>query len=120
MADDAPERRREEPRQFESVLTEWAQRLAVLALPMSAALLGLMFFWRRGVYMFDHLIFSMHSLSFQGLLVALAMAGVAAERLVRLAAARRARAPVRAPEGRPTASASSARWRACWCCSSAR
>ena len=38
---------------------------------------ALMFFWRRGVYMFDHLIFSMHSLSFQGLLVALAMAGVA-------------------------------------------
>ena len=63
------------PVQFESVLTEWAQRLAVLALPMSAALLGLMFFWRRGVYMFDHLIFSMHSLSFQGLLVALVMAG---------------------------------------------
>jgi hypothetical protein len=63
------------PVQFEAVLTEWAQRLAVLALPVSAALLGLMFFWRRGVYMFDHLIFSMHSLSFQGLLVALAMAG---------------------------------------------
>ncbi len=63
------------PVQFESVLTEWAQRLAVLALPMSAALLGLMFFWRRGVYMFDHLIFSMHSLSFQGLLVAIVMAG---------------------------------------------
>jgi hypothetical protein len=63
------------PVQFESVLTEWAQRLAVLLLPMSAALLGLLFFWRRGVYMFDHLIFSMHSLSFQGLLVALVMAG---------------------------------------------
>ena len=62
------------PVQFESLLTEWAQRLAVLALPMSAALLGLMFFWRRGVYMFDHLIFSMHSLSFQGLLVAVVMA----------------------------------------------
>ncbi len=69
---------------FEAVLTEWAQRLAVLALPVSAALLGLMFFWRRGVYMFDHLIFSMHSLSFQGLLVALVMAGSQAERLVRL------------------------------------
>jgi hypothetical protein len=63
------------PVQFESMLTEWAQRLAVLALPMSAALLGLLFFWRRGVYMFDHLIFSMHSLSFQGLLVAVVMAG---------------------------------------------
>lgn len=64
-----------DPVRFEATLTEWAQRLAVLALPMSAALLGLMFFWRRGVYMFDHLIFSMHSLSFQGLLVAVAMVG---------------------------------------------
>lgn len=63
-----------DPARFEAVLTEWAQRLAVLALPMSAALLGLMFFWRRGVYMFDHLIFSMHSLSFQGLLVAVTIA----------------------------------------------
>ena len=63
-----------DPARFEALLTEWAQRLAVLALPTSAALLGLLFFWRRGVYMFDHLIFSMHSLSFQGLLVALVMA----------------------------------------------
>ena len=63
-----------DPAKFEATLTEWAQRLAVLALPVSAALLGLLFFWRRGVYMFDHLIFSMHSLSFQGLLVAVAMA----------------------------------------------
>ncbi len=57
------------------MLTEWAQRLAVLALPLSAGLLGLMFFWRRGVYLFDHLIFSMHSLSFQGLLLSTAMLG---------------------------------------------
>jgi hypothetical protein len=64
-----------DPVRFEATLTEWAQRLAVLALPVSAALLGLLFFWRRGVFMFDHLIFSMHSLSFQGLLVAIVMAG---------------------------------------------
>ena len=38
-------------------------------LPLSALMLGVMFFWKRRVYMFDHLIFSMHSLSFQGLLV---------------------------------------------------
>ena len=63
------------PQAFEATLTEWAQRLAVLALPLSAALLGLMFFWRRGVYMFDHLIFSMHSLSFQGMLLAIIIAG---------------------------------------------
>jgi hypothetical protein len=61
------------PQRFETALVDWAQRLAVLALPMSAALLGLMFFWRKGVYLFDHLIFSMHSLSFQGLLLSVAM-----------------------------------------------
>jgi Protein of unknown function (DUF3667) len=62
-----------DPQGFERTLTEWAQRLAVLALPLSALLLGLMFFWRRGVYLFDHLIFSMHSLSFQGLLLSTTM-----------------------------------------------
>jgi Protein of unknown function (DUF3667) len=62
-----------DPQGFERTLTGWAQRLAVLALPLSALLLGLMFFWRRGVYLFDHLIFSMHSLSFQGLLLATIM-----------------------------------------------
>src|SRR5579872_26426 len=64
-----------DPKAFEATLTEWAQRLAVLALPLSAGLLGLMFFWRRGVYLFDHLIFSMHSLSFQGLLLSTAILG---------------------------------------------
>jgi hypothetical protein len=61
------------PQRFEASLSEWAQRMAILALPMSAGLLGLMFFWRRGVYMYDHLIFSMHSLSFQGLLLTASM-----------------------------------------------
>ena len=36
---------------------------------MSAAILGMMFFWRKKFFIFDHLIFSMHSLSFQGLLM---------------------------------------------------
>jgi len=62
-----------DPKAFEATLAQWAQRLAVLALPLSASLLGLMFFWRRGVYLFDHLIFSMHSLSFQGLLLSTTM-----------------------------------------------
>jgi Protein of unknown function (DUF3667) len=62
-----------DPKAFEATLTQWAQRLAVLTLPVSALLLGLMFFWRRGVYLFDHLIFSMHSLSFQGLLLSVTM-----------------------------------------------
>ena len=54
---------------FKNSLSDWGHRLAILALPMSAAILGLMFFWRKKFYIFDHLIFSMHSLSFQGLLM---------------------------------------------------
>jgi hypothetical protein len=57
------------PEAFDATLQTWAQRMAVLALPISAVLLGMLFVFRRGVYMFDHLIFSMHSLSFQGLLL---------------------------------------------------
>ncbi|HWA61572.1 MAG TPA: DUF3667 domain-containing protein [Caulobacteraceae bacterium] len=63
------------PEAFDAILSTWAQRMAVLALPMSAAILGLLFVFRRGVYMFDHLIFSMHSLSFQGLLFAVVSLG---------------------------------------------
>ncbi|MFI4933662.1 MAG: DUF3667 domain-containing protein, partial [Caulobacterales bacterium] len=66
---------RAHPDAFEATLTAWAQRLVFLALPVSAALLGLMFFWRRSVFIFDHLIFSMHSLSFQGLLLTAMMLG---------------------------------------------
>jgi hypothetical protein len=57
------------PQAFLQSLSTWAQRLAFLALPISALLLGLTFFWRRDLFMFDHLIFSMHSLAFQGLLI---------------------------------------------------
>ncbi len=63
------------PEAFQNELVSWGQRLVLLALPMSAIMLGLMFFWRRGVYMFDHLIFSMHSLSFQGLLLSAVLLG---------------------------------------------
>jgi hypothetical protein len=61
------------PERFGTSLTTWAQRLVFLALPISALLLGTMFFWRRDVYIFDHLIFSMHSLSFQGMLLTISM-----------------------------------------------
>jgi hypothetical protein len=50
-------------------LMEWAQRFAVLMLPIAALMLSVLFVFKRGVYVFDHLIFSMHSLAFQGLLL---------------------------------------------------
>ena len=59
----------EEPRRFALLLGMWAQRVAILALPVSALILTCLFFWRRDVFVFDHLIFSMHSLTFQLLLL---------------------------------------------------
>jgi hypothetical protein len=61
-----------DPEAFERSFHDWAHRLAILALPMAAGLLGLLYaFPRRRFYLFDHLIFSMHSLSFMGLLFSL-------------------------------------------------
>jgi len=54
---------------FKAALAEWAQRFAVLMLPIAALMLAVLFVFKKGVYVFDHLIFSMHSLSFQGLLL---------------------------------------------------
>ena len=58
-----------EPRRFTLILAVWAQRVIVMMLPVSALMLACLFFWRRDLYLFDHLIFSMHSLSFQLLLI---------------------------------------------------
>jgi hypothetical protein len=62
-----------EPRRFALLLGTWAQRVALLMLPISALILSLLFFWRREIFVFDHLIFSMHSLSFQLLLTTATM-----------------------------------------------
>jgi hypothetical protein len=57
------------PEMLVLAMEQWGHRFAVLMLPLAALLLSLLFVFKRGVYVFDHLIFSMHSLSFQGLLV---------------------------------------------------
>jgi hypothetical protein len=54
---------------YKAALAEWAQRFAILMLPIAAVMLGVLFLFKKNVYIFDHLIFSMHSLSFQGLLI---------------------------------------------------
>lgn len=61
------------PERFLLVLETWGERFAFLMLPVSTLLLSLSFFWRRDVYVYDHVIFSLHSLSFLGLLVSLSM-----------------------------------------------
>jgi len=56
------------PNLFVAAMGAWAHDFAFLALPISALLLSMLFVFRRGVLLFDHLVFSMHSLAFQGLL----------------------------------------------------
>jgi hypothetical protein len=50
-------------------MEHWSHQFAILMLPIAALMLTVLFLFKRGVYVFDHLIFSMHSLSFQGLLL---------------------------------------------------
>jgi hypothetical protein len=72
-----------DPERFVTVMEAWGHRLAILMLPIGAGLLGLLFVFQRRFFLYDHLIFTMHSLSFQGLLlsgyflVKLALPGVA-------------------------------------------
>lgn len=57
------------PQLFWMTVNEWAHRMAFLMLPIAAFWLSLLFVFQRRFYIFDHLIFSMHSLAFQGLLL---------------------------------------------------
>jgi hypothetical protein len=59
----------DDPERFLLILEIWAHRVAVLALPVSAILLTMLFLFQRRFYVFDHLVFSMHSLTFQILLL---------------------------------------------------
>jgi hypothetical protein len=47
-------------------MSEWGERFAVLLLPLSACGLWMLFVFRRDVKLYDHMIFTMHSLSFAG------------------------------------------------------
>ncbi|CAN5135642.1 hypothetical protein BH10PSE1_BH10PSE1_06590 [soil metagenome] len=60
---------REDPERFALIMEIWLHRVAILALPVSALMLSLLFAFNRRFFVFDHLVFSMHSLSFQMLLV---------------------------------------------------
>ncbi len=48
-----------------------ASEFSFLLVPLSVPFLWLMFFWRRRIYLYDHVIFSLHSLSFMALFVTL-------------------------------------------------
>ncbi len=58
----------EDPERFKLVLESLAERFAFLSLPVATLLLSLLFVFQRRFFIFDHSIFALHSLSFQGLL----------------------------------------------------
>ena len=60
------------PKRAAEAYGRWSRQLAIALLPIGWALLCLIFIRRRGVVAYDHLIFAMHSLSFQGILFATA------------------------------------------------
>lgn len=55
---------------FWQALQTWAERLAVLMLPIAAVLLSILFVFQRRFFLFDHIVFSMHSLTFLFLTIA--------------------------------------------------
>jgi hypothetical protein len=61
------------PAQFRMIVQEQVHSWAVLMLPVAALILTLLFAFQRRFYVFDHVIFSMHSLSFQGLLLSVVL-----------------------------------------------
>jgi hypothetical protein len=63
----------EDPERFKLVLEQWSERFAFLTLPLAATLLSLLFIFQRQFYIFDHTIFSLHSLSAVGLILAVAI-----------------------------------------------
>jgi hypothetical protein len=64
----------DDPERFKLVLEQWSERFAFLTLPMAAGLLSMVFVFQRRFYVFDHTIFSLHSLSAVGFMFALGAA----------------------------------------------
>jgi hypothetical protein len=61
------------PDQLVAGMAAWAHDFAFLTLPIFGFILAAIFIFRRGYVLFDHMIFSMHSLSFAGLVILSAM-----------------------------------------------
>ena len=57
------------PDQLSEAMSAKAHDFAFLMLPLSAAILALIFLFNRRFVLFDHFVFSMHSLAFQGFLI---------------------------------------------------
>ena len=67
---DRMEKVMDDPQRFWLLLENWGERFAFLTLPMAAVLVSLAFVFQRRFFVFDHTIFSLHSLSAVGLMLA--------------------------------------------------
>jgi hypothetical protein len=62
-----------QPERFAMVAETWEHRVALVLLPVSTLLLAALFAFDKRVRVHDHLVFSMHSLAFAGLVVSAGM-----------------------------------------------
>lgn len=62
------------PEKYMMVLEKWSERFAFMLLPLSAMLMSIVYVFQRRFYLFDHIVFSLHSLAAQGLIATLMMA----------------------------------------------
>ena len=60
----------DDPARFKLVIEQWSERFAFLSLPLAAGLLSLVFVFQRRFFVYDHVVFSLHSLSAMGLMIA--------------------------------------------------
>ena len=58
------------PDKFWQAVEDWSERTSFMMLPIATMLLYLLYRSKGSFYVFDHAVFAMHSLSFQGLLLA--------------------------------------------------
>ena len=63
-----------DPKELVRFIADWAERFAILMLPASALMLALLFLG-RGFTLFDHLVFSMHSITASAVVVIVVMLG---------------------------------------------
>ncbi|MDZ5649064.1 DUF3667 domain-containing protein [Nitrospirillum sp. BR 11828] len=56
-------------------MKESASKLSFLLVPLSVPFIWLMFLFKRGVFLYDHVVFALHSLSFMAVLTAVAALG---------------------------------------------
>jgi hypothetical protein len=63
----------DQPERFLLIMEQWSERFAFLMLPFSTIMLSLLFIFQRRFFLFDHTIFSLHSLSAMGVVLIVAM-----------------------------------------------